>query len=107
MSLHDFILEVLLLVIRFLVPILLCFGIAWLKTKLGNENFQKLVDRTAVAVKATEAAMGKGNGAKKKKAVELWLANRLKGVSSEDVSTVIDAIVFEMNKELKPKKEGE
>lgn len=98
---HDFIMELLLTFITFMVPIFTTFVIKLVNAKLKNEKFRRWVGLANLAVSAIEETMGSGNGAAKKKAVELWLANKLKGVSTDDIDKLIQAAVGEMNKTLK------
>lgn len=101
MTTHDFILAIIEIIIRFLVPIIA----VWLsvnfsklmKSRIGNENYQKLMDTAYIAVRAIEAKLGSGGGAEKKRQVEIWLANKIKWATPDDIDAVIDAIWFEMN----------
>lgn len=101
MSVHDFIIQMLLLVITFALPIISAFTISLLKAKLGATKFDQASKIAEVAVKAIEQAMGAGNGAEKKREVELYLANKLKGVTTDDIDKLIEAGVAALNQKKK------
>lgn len=101
MTTHNFIMQLMLMFITFMVPIITTFMVKLFNAKLKNEKFKGWVNLANLAVSAIEETMGAGNGADKKKAVELWLANKLKGVSTDDIDKLIQAAVGEMNKTLK------
>jgi len=84
-------------------PLVLSTFFRWLKIKLGNEKYATLMNNIRVGINAMEARMGAGGGADKKKAVELLIVNKLKWANRKEVSLIIDAIVEEINREVKVK----
>lgn len=72
-----------------------------LKTKIGEQNYKHLMQLAEIAVKVIEKQYGSGMGQQKKTEVKLYLANRLKGVPTEDIEKAIEYIVYKMNKEIK------
>lgn len=102
MTIQEFVLELILLLVKFVVPLLSVWIstnlVKWLKERLGNERYQQLVALADIAVHAVEAKLGGGgNGAVKKREVELWLANKLKWATPDMIDAVVDAIWYEMN----------
>lgn len=104
MELHDFLYQLVLLVITFAIPVLTTVFVKYYREKGLNEKFKKYKFWTDIAVSAIEQTMGGGNGAQKKREVELWLSSKLKGVSADEIDKLVQAAVSEMNKTLK--KEG-
>ncbi|MCX7924120.1 MAG: phage holin family protein [Clostridia bacterium] len=98
---HDLIMQILLAVITLVVPIIAAYIVNLLRAKIGNANFDKMYKWASIGVHAFEQAIGDGNGAQKKKEVEIFLANKLKGVTPDDMDKLIEAVVASMNKDKK------
>lgn len=103
MTLHDFLFQLALLIISFAIPLITTYVVQFLATKSGNEKFKGFIGVAQLAVSAIEQSMVGSSGAEKKKAVELFLANRLKGITVDEIDKIIEAAVFEMNLVFKSK----
>jgi hypothetical protein len=97
----QWLITIILAILTVAAPFIVTIFFKWLKAKMGNERFTHLMQRIDVGVKAIEARMGAGNGADKKKEVELLIANKLKWADKTDVSNIIDATVQQINIEIK------
>lgn len=100
---HDFILQLLLLVVTTVVPIITTYVVKYYREKVSNEKFKKWKGLADIAVAAAQESFkdNPGMGAEKKRQVELWLASKLKGVSADDIDKLIQAAVSEINKGIK------
>jgi biopolymer transport protein ExbB/TolQ len=97
---HDSIMQIIQIIIGVLIPILIGYIVALFRAKLGNERFNRLKNYADIGIKQIESLMGSGNGAQKKREVELWLSQKIKA-KPDDISKIIDALVLEMNQSLK------
>ncbi|HEX9063211.1 MAG TPA: phage holin, LLH family [Clostridia bacterium] len=73
---------------------------AYLKSKIGESNFNKALSYAKTIVLSVEQTMGAGNGAAKKKVVLDLLSQKLsKYLSQEEINHLIESIVCEFNKQ--------
>ncbi|KNY30032.1 phage holin [Pseudobacteroides cellulosolvens] len=100
--LHDIILKTLQYIIEATIAILVPIVIRFVLTKTNKENLSKYVTIAEFIVKAVEQIYGGGNGSAKKSAAVTKLSQMTKGkLSTDDLHHLIEAAVFEMNKDLK------
>lgn len=99
---HDIFLKSLQYLIEVAIAILVPIVIRFVLTKTNKENLLKYVTIAGTVVKAVEQIYGGGNGNSKKSAAVTKLSQMTKGkLSTDDIHHLIEAAVFEMNKDLK------
>lgn len=101
MTAYNFTVQLLYLMASFMLPVLTTFGAKLLYEQSKGVKFKNWRAYASLVVTAVEETMGSGNGALKKRQVELFLANKLKGISADEIDTLIQAAVNEMNKVIK------
>jgi len=100
--LHDIVLKTLQYTIEAAIAILVPIVIRYVLTKTSRENLAKYVTIAEFVVKAVEQMYGGGNGSVKKSAAATKLSEMTKGkLSADDIYHLIEAAVFEMNKDIK------
>jgi LL-H family phage holin len=100
MTLEEFVLKVLLLIISFVIPIITTYIVKYLQAKTGNENLKKYLNYAETAVRAAESIFAEpGSGEKKKAAVEKYLSEKIGCFfTAGEIDQLIEAAVFEINK---------
>ena len=102
---NDVTFNILKFVVSVCLALISAFLIPYIKARLEDERYKKLVDIVKVAVYAAEQTIGAGHGAVKKDEVitfvTKWMANNGIKITEEQLSEIIESIVFAMNKEIK------
>ena len=80
------------------------YVIPLLKEKLSEAKCQRLLEMVEIAVRAAEQTIkGSGQGAVKKEqvleSVSFWMAQHGVDITSEQLDELIEAVVFNMNRE--------
>lgn len=80
------------------------YVIPLLKEKLSEVKYQRLLEMVEIAVRAAEQTIkGSGQGAVKKEqvleSVSLWMVQHGVEITSEQLDELIEAVVFNMNRE--------
>jgi hypothetical protein len=91
--------DILMLIIKVLAILVMAFVLPWISKKMGAENYAKLLQAIKLAVQAAEQLFpDSGVGAKKKQWVRDLITSQFK-VSNEDVERLLEAFVYELNKD--------
>lgn len=102
----ELIMEMLLIMIQLLIIGIGGLVINWLKEKIGETNYKKAYTVAATTVQAVEQEFGALLGEERKRKAITMIRQRLGDkLSEEEITTLIEAAVFEMNLILKPKTE--
>ena len=100
---REMVMELLLVVIQLLVATIGGFVVAWLKEKLGEINYRKAYNVAKKSVQAAEQEFGYLSGEERRRKAITKIRQKLGDKLSEDeISTLIESAVFEMNLILKP-----
>lgn len=80
------------------------YVIPLLKEKLSESKYQRLLEMVEIAVRAAEQTIkGSGQGAVKKEqvleSVSFWMLQHGVDITSEQLDELIEAVVFNMNRE--------
>ena len=96
--------DILKIVVSVCAALITAFVIPYLKTVSEDKKYKKLVDMVEVAVKAAEQTFREtGQGAAKKEEVTsfvvAWMREHGISITQEQLSQLIEAAVYQMNKE--------
>ena len=97
---------VLRVVISVCAALVTAFVVPYLRTLRTDKRYSALIDIVRVAVLAAEqTVVGQGQGAAKKEQViefvRAWMAKQGIDITYDQLSSLIEAAVFEMNREIK------
>ena len=102
---NDISFNILKIVISIVSALIAAYLVPYIRNRLHDEKYKSLLEMVTIAVMAAEQTIGKGNGAVKKDEVvtfvTMWMAERGMRISEEQLSQLIEAAVFSLNKELK------
>lgn len=102
---NDLTFNILKIIVSISFALITVYLIPVIKNLLASEKYKDLVDIVKVAVFAAEQTIGAGNGKVKKEEVVAFVTNWMNEhgfvISQDQLSQLIEAAVFEMNKELK------
>jgi hypothetical protein len=91
--------EIVDLVSLMLAILVMAFVLPWITKKMGAENYAKLLQAIKLAVQAAEQLFpDSGVGAKKKQWVLDFINSKFK-INEDDVERLLEAFVYEMNKD--------
>lgn len=104
--LRELIMELLLIIIQLIVVAIGGYFVSWLKEKIGEANYNKTYTVVKKIVQAVEQEFGALLGEERKRKAITLIRQRLGDqLSEDDITTLIEAAVFEMNLLLKSKTE--
>lgn len=90
--------ELLLIIVQVAIVVVGGYVVSYLKAKVGTENFNKYYGMIKSIVMGIEQTFGAGNGADKKtEAVQLIEKIAGNKLSEDQINTLIESAVFEMN----------
>lgn len=102
---NDLTFNILKIVISVAIALITTYLVPFLKNKIAQEKYNDLLQMVNVAVLAAEQTIGSGMGSLKKeevvKFVSSYMNERGIKITKEQLSNLIEAAVFAMNKELK------
>jgi LL-H family phage holin len=99
----ELVMEMLLILIQIIVVGIGGMAINWLKEKIGETNYDKSFKVVRAIVEAVEQQFGSLLGEERKRKAITMVRQRLGNrLTDEDIETLIEAAVFEMNLILKP-----
>lgn len=100
---REMVMELLLVLIQLLVVTVGGFVIGWLKEKIGDANYRRAYNVAEKAVQAAEQEFGYLSGEERRRKAITKIRQKLGNKLSEDeINTLIESAVFEMNLILKP-----
>lgn len=103
---REMIMELLLVIIQVIVVAVGGYFLSWIKEKIGETNYNKTYTVVKKIVQAVEQEFGALLGEERKCKAITMIRQRLGDkLSEEEITTLIEAAVFEMNLILKPKTE--
>lgn len=102
---NDLTFNILKLVVSVSFALITVYLIPLIKNFIASEKYKDLVNIVKVAVLAAEQTIGAGEGKMKKAEVISFVTNYMNEhgfvISEDQLSQLIEAAVFEMNKEIK------
>lgn len=100
----EMVMEFMVIVIQLLITAVFGFVIGWLKEKIGESNYRKAYNVAVTTVQAVEQEFGALLGEERRRKAVTKMRQMLGDKLSEDeITTLIESAVFEMNLQLKPK----
>ena len=101
---NDLTFNILKIIVSVATVLISVYVIPLLKEKLNESKYQRLLDMVEIAVRAAEQTIkGSGQGAVKKEqvieSVSYWMAQHGIDISPEQLDELIEAVVFNMNRE--------
>lgn len=100
----EMVMEFMAIVIQLLITAVFGFVIGWLKEKIGESNYRKAYNVAVTTVQAVEQEFGALLGEERRRKAVTKIRQKLGDKLSEDeIITLIESAVFEMNLQLKPK----
>lgn len=100
----EMVMEFMVIVIQLLITAVFGFVIGWLKEKIGESNYRKAYNVAVTTVQAVEQEFGALLGEERRRKAVTKIRQKLGDKLSEDeITTLIESAVFEMNLQLKPK----
>lgn len=101
---NDLTFNILKIVVSVVTALVAYYAIPYIKRRIESDKYNELLEMINVAVQAAEQSVkGKGMGALKKENVttfiKSWLAQVGLDITDEQLSQLIEAAVFELNKE--------
>ena len=100
----EMVMEFMVIVIQLLITAVFGFVIGWLKEKIGESNYRKAYNVAVTTVQAVEQEFGELLGEERRRKAVTKMRQMLGDKLSEDeITTLIESAVFEMNLQLKPK----
>lgn len=100
----EMVMEFMVIVIQLLITAVFGFVIGWLKEKIGESNYRKAYNVAVTTVQAVEQEFGALLGEERRRKAVTKMRQMLGDKLSEDeIITLIESAVFEMNLQLKPK----
>lgn len=102
---NDVTFNILKIVIAVATALISIYVIPLLKEKLTDSKYQRLLEMVEIAVRAAEQTIGAGYGSVKKdevtKFVTEWMLAHGIQISQDQLDQLIEACVFNMNREVK------
>lgn len=101
---NDLTFNILKIIVSVVAVLISVYVIPLLKEKLNESKYQRLLDMVEIAVRAAEQTIkGSGQGAIKKEqvleSVSFWMVQHGVEITSEQLDELIEAVVFNMNRE--------
>jgi len=100
--LQDLLVQLLIVIVQIAIVTIGGYIINFLKARIGNENFNKYYSLIKNIVMGVEQSLGPGNGPDKKaEVIQLIKKMTDNKLSDEQINSLIESAVFEMNLLLK------
>lgn len=101
---NDLTFNILKIIVSVATVLISVYVIPLLKEKLNESKYQRLLEMVETAVRAAEQTIkGSGQGAIKKEqvleSVSIWMLQHGVDITSEQLDELIEAVVFNMNRE--------
>lgn len=97
MGARELVINILYYSIQLIVLLTMGYFITFLKTKIGTEKTKEYYGIAKKVVMAAEQVFGPKTGEQKKDFVVKFLKERLRHLTEDEITNLVEAAVFEMN----------